>query len=70
MPTWPRRSIARRRAARLSMSWWVRIDSVICSPIRYTGFSDVIGSWKIIEISAPRISCIWFLSSFMTSRPL
>jgi hypothetical protein len=28
----------------------------ICSPTGNTGFSDVIGSWKIIAISAPRMS--------------
>ena len=27
---------------------------MICSPMRWTGFSDVIGSWKIIAISSPR----------------
>ena len=27
---------------------------MICSPILWTGFSEVIGSWKIIAISAPR----------------
>ena len=29
-------------------------DSVICVPIFITGFSDVIGSWKIIAISVPQ----------------
>ncbi len=31
---------------------------MICSPQVKTGFSDVIGSWKIIEISLPRIARI------------
>ena len=31
-----------------------RIASPSCVPIRITGFSDVIGSWKIIAISPPR----------------
>ena len=34
-----------------SCSW---ICSTIWSPIFWTGFSEVIGSWKIIAISAPR----------------
>ena len=29
--------------------------SAICSPTVKTGFSEVMGSWKIIEISLPRI---------------
>ena len=31
---------------------------MICSPIERTGLSEVIGSWKIIEMSRPRISRI------------
>ncbi len=31
---------------------------MICSPHVKTGLSDVIGSWKIIEISLPRIARI------------
>ena len=31
---------------------------MICSPQVNTGFSDVIGSWKIIEISRPRMARI------------
>ena len=42
-----------RRAA--SMRWCSRIDSAIWSPTGNTGLSDVIGSWKIIAISAPRM---------------
>ncbi len=40
------------------MPWWSRIDSPIWSPTVKTGFSEVIGSWKIIAISAPRMSRI------------
>ncbi len=36
------------------MSRWKRNDSVICRPIFMTGFSAVIGSWKIIAISVPQ----------------
>ena len=32
-----------------------RMASAICSPTVNTGFSEVIGSWKIIAISLPRI---------------
>ncbi len=38
-----------------SMSTWSRRDSVICFPIRLTGLRAVIGSWKIMLISAPQI---------------
>ncbi len=33
-------------------------DSQICQPMVRTGFRDVIGSWKIIAISLPRIDRI------------
>ncbi len=36
-----------------SMLTWRRRDSVICLPIRLTGLSAVIGSWKIMLSSAP-----------------
>ena len=41
-----------------SLPWCSRIDSPIWSPTVNTGLSDVIGSWKIIAISAPRIARI------------
>ena len=34
-----------------------------------TGFNDVIGSWKIIAMSPPRISRSSFFGSFRRSRP-
>ena len=40
---------------------------MICAPMVSTGLSDVIGSWKIIEMSRPRISRI---SSSARSRRL
>jgi hypothetical protein len=43
--------------------------SMICSPIGRTGLSEVIGSWKIIEISRPRRSRIRSSSSINKSRP-
>jgi len=54
MPTRSSISPARVHAARLD-SFWCRIStSAICSPIVSTGFSEVIGSWKIIEMALPR----------------
>ena len=41
---------------RFETSRWIWIASTSCFPIVCTGLSDVIGSWKIIEISFPRMS--------------
>src|SRR6476620_4092641 len=54
MPTSRSRSTARLRAARPDMPMCSRSTSSSCQPTVNTGFSDVIGSWKIIEMSAPR----------------
>ncbi len=43
--------------------------SLIWAPIVMTGFNEVIGSWKIIEISLPRISRISASSSVTRSLP-
>ena len=56
MPTWRSISMARSRAARRSSPACTRSDSPIWSPTVYTGFSEVIGSWKIIEMRLPRTS--------------
>ena len=70
MPTRSSISIARVRACpRVIFSWSTRA-SMICSPHVYTGFNAVIGSWKIIEISLPRIARICSLVSGTRSRPL
>ncbi len=53
MPTERRSSTAVARASFLSMSRWRSSDSVIWTPIRLTGLSAVIGSWKIMLSSAP-----------------
>ena len=45
------------------------IVSVIWKPILSTGFSDVIGSWKIIAISLPRIRRISFFDVLRRSLP-
>ena len=43
--------------------------SITCSPIERTGLSEVIGSWKIIAMSRPRISRISSAESASRSRP-
>ena len=43
---------------------------MIWSPIVNTGFSDVIGSWKIIAISPPRSSLRRFFGIARRSSPL
>ncbi|CFE02017.1 Uncharacterised protein [Bordetella pertussis] len=45
---------ASARAAAASLPWCSRMVSAICSPAVNTGFSEVIGSWKIMAMSAPR----------------
>ena len=40
-------------ACDLDMSLWARIASEICHPTEYTGFNDVMGSWKIIAMPLP-----------------
>ena len=56
IPTISRSSIARFRASTLDTFLWARIVSTICSSIVRTGLSEVIGSWKIIAMSRPRMS--------------
>src|SRR5436190_5168051 len=54
MPTSRSRSTARLRAARPDIPMCSRSTSSSCQPTVNTGFKEVIGSWKIIEMSAPR----------------
>ena len=70
MPTRSSSSIARSRARSFGMSSCARICSAIWSPIRSTGFSDAIGSWKIIAISAPRTRCSCASEAPSSSVPL
>ena len=59
------------RAASSFMFWLcVRTASAIWSPTVSTGFSDVIGSWKIIAISPPRRSRSSLCDIVRRSRPL
>ena len=61
--------MARSRASSSSIFRWARMVSTICSSIVRTGFRLVIGSWKIIAISLPRISRISLSGSADRSRP-
>src|SRR5947208_16301712 len=56
MPTAFKSSSDRFRACLFETSSCSRMASLSCSPILCTGFRLVIGSWKIIAISLPRIS--------------
>ena len=58
IPTWVSISIARLRASSPVIPPCVEIDSAIWLPQVKTGLSEVIGSWKIIEIAFPRTSRI------------
>ncbi len=55
MPTRSMSSMACFFASPREMPWCFSMTSVICEPIVRIGFSDVIGSWKIVEIFAPRM---------------
>ncbi len=45
-------------ASLLERSWWIRIASRIWFPTVKTGLRLVMGSWKIMAMSLPRISCM------------
>ena len=68
MPTAFSSSSALERATRLVTSRCSRTASISWRPIVCTGFSEVIGSWKIIEISSPRTARRSL--GFMVSRSL
>ena len=59
-----------RGPAAVVMPRWISSPSVSCRPIVSTGFSDVIGSWKIMPISRPRMRRISSSASVRRSRPL
>ena len=54
MPTRRSISFARSMASALETFSWSSMDSAICSPTVRTGFSAVMGSWKIMATSLPR----------------
>ena len=51
--TWRSSSTARSRAAAGVSARWARSPSTICAPTRITGFSELIGSWKIMPMCRP-----------------
>ena len=51
-------SMARSIASRFERPWWRAMASPICLPTVNSGLREVIGSWKIMEISLPRTSSI------------
>ncbi len=65
-------SISSARA--LACSWLRSVCSSMAShswlPMVYTGFSEVIGSWKMIETRLPRNSRICLLEYLTMSSPL
>ena len=60
---------ARRAPRRGSPPWCSRTVSAICRPMVSTGLSEVIGSWKIIEIRLPRMRRISRSLSVIRSVP-
>jgi len=58
MPTSRNSSIALARAALAFMPSWTMNTSPIWRPILKTGLSEVMGSWKIMEIRRPRMARI------------
>ena len=70
MPTNSSISIALLRASCFETCWCSTTDSTIWKPQVNTGLRLVIGSWKIIAISSPRIWHILSSSSASKSRPL
>ena len=57
------------RASALDTPWCSRIASATCSPIFSTGLRLVMGSWKIMEISLPRIFLRSSSESLVRSLP-
>ena len=70
IPTSVSISTARARACFFVMPWCSVRLSIICRPTVNTGFKEVIGSWKIIEMSFPRILRMSRSLSFNRSLPL
>ncbi len=54
MPTWVSSSSVRVRAASPARPWCSRRISPICFSMVWSGLSEVIGSWKMIEMRLPR----------------
>ena len=69
MPTSTSMSVAFCSASRADNPWCSCSVSPICFPTVSTGLRLVIGSWKIIEMSLPRMSRISGSDSSSRSRP-
>src|SRR5262244_184460 len=70
MPTCRSSSSVRARAIWLLTGLWSCMISMICASIVCSGLSEVIGSWKMIEMSLPRMPRIWLSDSDSNSCPL
>ena len=70
MPTWVSSSSVRARAFAPLMPLCSCRISPICDSIVCSGLSEVIGSWKMIEMSLPRMPRISCSDSSSSSRPL
>ncbi len=70
MPTCVSSSSVRARAIVPLMPLWSERISPICDSIVCSGLSEVIGSWKMIEMSFPRIPRISRSDEVSRSRPL
>ena len=69
MPTCVNSSSVRARAVCPLTPLCRRRISPICASIVCSGLSEVIGSWKMIEMSLPRISRISLSAAVSRSRP-
>ena len=70
MPTCVSNSSVRARAIDPLMPLCSERISPICASMVWSGLSEVIGSWKMIEMSLPRISRISRSEAWSSSRPL
>src|SRR5688500_892142 len=62
MPTLASSSAARARAACRETRSWICTTSAICAPMVWMGEKELIGSWKIMPMRAPRMASIAFPS--------
>ena len=69
IPTRSSLAAAISRASERLVPAWITSVSATCAPIVRTGFSAVIGSWKIIAMRRPRIPHIAASSSANRSSP-
>src|SRR5688572_20520681 len=74
MPTLASSSAARARATCRETRSWICTTSAICAPMVWMGEKELIGSWKIIPMRAPRMASIALPSlpraAMSVSKPL